>query len=153
MKRTRIFIDTEFTDLLDFDLISIGLVCDDDDFYAERSDYNDALCSAFTREAVLQRLGSVKALPWEALAECTRKWLWKYEYVSPVLCFDNVIDYGLLRELLGEFPHWLATDNIREKLDYHALTKYFAAHNTQPHHALVDALANQYAYNVWLEKR
>lgn len=148
MSRTRIFIDTEFTDLLNFDLISISMVCGEDQFYAERSDYDDSLCAAFTREAVLPQLGKVTAMPWDALALAVREWLWKYECRDPVLAFDNVIDFGLLRELLGEIPSWLASQNIRESLDYDALYRYLRERNATAHHALTDALANQYAYEA-----
>lgn len=153
MARTRIFIDTEFTDLLNFDLISIALVCGEDYFYAERSDYDDSLCEAFTREAVLPQLGQVIALPWDALTRALRDWLVKYKDMTPVLSFDNVIDFGLLRELLGETPPWLATQNIRDNLDQAALQGYFRANQLRRHHALNDARANQYAYSVWLEKQ
>ncbi|SFJ84850.1 protein of unknown function [Paraburkholderia megapolitana] len=37
----RIFVDTEFTDFIDCDLISIALVADDGrEFYAERNDFD-----------------------------------------------------------------------------------------------------------------
>ncbi|WP_426356268.1 hypothetical protein ACP26O_00100 [Burkholderia sp. R-40] len=50
----RIFVDTEFTDFIDCDLISIALVAEDGhEFYAERTDFDHHACSAFVREAIL----------------------------------------------------------------------------------------------------
>jgi hypothetical protein len=49
-----VFVDCEFTDFFDCGLISIALAAANGrEFYAERSDYDDAVCGAFVREAVL----------------------------------------------------------------------------------------------------
>ena len=50
-----IFVDTEFTDFINTELISIGLVTDDGNhyFYAELDDYNPKACSEFVRNVVL----------------------------------------------------------------------------------------------------
>ncbi|WP_434717222.1 hypothetical protein P5X00_39880 (plasmid) [Paraburkholderia sp. A2RO-4L] len=46
----RVYVDTEFTQFIDCDLISIGLVADDGrEFYGERADYDRASCSEFVR--------------------------------------------------------------------------------------------------------
>lgn len=54
-----LFLDTEFTDFIDIDLISIGLVSEDGHhaFYAERNDYRIDAASDFVRVAVLPQLG------------------------------------------------------------------------------------------------
>jgi hypothetical protein len=50
----RLFVDTEFTDLLDCELLSIGIVSEDGrDFYPERSDVDLGGCGDFCRVAVL----------------------------------------------------------------------------------------------------
>ncbi|MFW2353906.1 hypothetical protein [Hydrogenophaga sp.] len=56
-----LFLDTEFTDFIDIDLISIGLVSEDGlhVFYAERNDYRIESASDFVRAAVLPQLGSL----------------------------------------------------------------------------------------------
>ncbi len=53
-----LFLDTEFTDFIDIDLISIGLVSEDGSatFYAERNDYRREAASDFVRVAVLPHL-------------------------------------------------------------------------------------------------
>lgn len=54
-----IFLDTEFTDFIDCDLISIGMVTEDGRhlFYAERSDYRRDWENEFVKGAVLPYLG------------------------------------------------------------------------------------------------
>ncbi|KVH48393.1 hypothetical protein [Burkholderia diffusa] len=53
-----LFVDTEFTDFLDCDLISIAIVsADGREFYGERSDFDQGSCSEFGRAAVLPQLG------------------------------------------------------------------------------------------------
>ena len=55
-----VFLDTEFTDFLRPDLISIALVAEDgSELYAERTDYREDGCSDFVRETVLPLLGGV----------------------------------------------------------------------------------------------
>ena len=54
----RVFVDTEFTDFIDCDLVSVALVADDGrEFYGERSDFDRASCREFVRAAVLSQLG------------------------------------------------------------------------------------------------
>jgi hypothetical protein len=55
-----LFIDTEFTDFLNIDLISIGLVSEDGrhQFYAERTDFCYDWCNDFVRSAVWAHLGA-----------------------------------------------------------------------------------------------
>jgi hypothetical protein len=52
-------LDTEFTDFIDCDLISVGMVSEDGqhEFYVERSDYQTQWCNQFVRSAVLPQLG------------------------------------------------------------------------------------------------
>jgi hypothetical protein len=53
----RLFVDTELTDFIECDLISVALVADDGrKFYGERSDFDRASCSEFGRAAVLSAL-------------------------------------------------------------------------------------------------
>jgi hypothetical protein len=55
-----VFLDTEFTDFVRPELISIALVAEDGrEFYAERTDYRHDDCSDFVRETVLPLLGRV----------------------------------------------------------------------------------------------
>jgi hypothetical protein len=107
----RLYLDTEFTDFVDCDLISIALVADDGrEFYGERLDYDDASCSAFVREAVLPQLGQYpgRVFTREGLRTALLAWLDQFagepEYV---LCFDYGGDWDLLgrRQSLGLTGH------------------------------------------------
>jgi hypothetical protein len=54
------FLDTEFTDFVRPDLISIALVGEDgQEFYAERDGYYQTDCSGFVRQIVQPLLGRV----------------------------------------------------------------------------------------------
>ena len=62
-----VFLDTEFTNFVRPDLISIALVSEDGrEFYAERTDYRHADCSDFVRQTVQPLLGRVPG------AQCDR---------------------------------------------------------------------------------
>jgi hypothetical protein len=118
----RLFVDTECTQFIDCDLISIGVVADDGrEFYGERSDYDDASCSEFVRAAVLSQLA----------------WLDEFAH-EPVrlLCFDYSGDWELLCDLLDGPPAgWQA---CRIELDLARVEHYYRAHAGR-HHALIDA--------------
>lgn len=65
------FLDTEFTSLgKKPDLISLALVGDGGEFYAERTDYPDLNCSDFLRQNVLPQLGLVAVQEHAALLRC-----------------------------------------------------------------------------------
>lgn len=142
----KIFIDTEFTCGETLDLISIGLVAEDgNSFYAERSDFDLALCNDFVRETVLPLLGApgamVLSLP--ALKLAVRDWLDSFKGQSPQICFDHIIDWSLLWELYDrDAPAWLGTRNIRSKIDVREKKKFFDETGLPAHHAWNDAMCN-----------
>ena len=150
----RIYIDTEFTDFFDCDLISIALVSEDGrEFYGERSDYDDARCSAFVREAVLPQLGQFpdRVFTRDALRAEVLAWFDQFtgepEYV---LCFDYGGDWYLLLDLIEEVPDgWLA-QQIYSLLDQTQMEAYYRKHGGR-HHALHDARANRYSAE-WPER-
>jgi hypothetical protein len=77
-----LLVDTEFTDFIDCDLISITLVADDGrEFYGERSDYDDASCTAFVREAVIPQLGQYprRIFTREALRAALLAWMAQFD--------------------------------------------------------------------------
>ena len=99
----RIFVDAEFTDFIDCDLISIALVADDGrEFYGERSDYDEASCSAFVREAVLPQLGQFpdRVFTRESLRAELLAWLDQFAGESDrFFCMDYAGDWDLLVEV------------------------------------------------------
>ncbi|MDR9851932.1 3'-5' exoribonuclease [Herbaspirillum huttiense] len=146
-----IFIDTEFTDFLDPQLISIGLVTQSgEEFYAELP-YEVRECSEFVKAAVLPLLG------YAPHAEMTKddlyvqmtNWL---KLVRPkdqevFICYDYQTDWDLFYDALdGRVPPWckrrLVADRINELLRY----EYHQKNSLPEHHALNDARANCYAF-------
>jgi hypothetical protein len=144
----RVFVDCEFTDFIDCDLISIALVADDDrEFYAERSDFDLASCSEFVRAAVLPQLGQYpgRVFTREGLRTALLNWLDQFaDEPERMLCFDYAGDWELLVDLVGDVPTgWLAC-HIGEVMDFGRAETYFREHGGR-HHALHDARANRYA--------
>lgn len=145
-----IFLDTEFTDFIEMQLISIGLVTDDNrQFYAEMNDFDLARCSDFVKDEVLPKLGKSNANTMNAgqLQERLGIWLSQFEGHDPVICFDSDRDETLLQIALGEcHPSWLKHKNVYEDIDQDIAQQYYHDAGLLEHHALNDALANQFAY-------
>ncbi|WP_227243279.1 3'-5' exonuclease family protein [Paraburkholderia caribensis] len=144
----RVFVDTEFTDFIDCDLISIALVADDGrEFYGERADYDQASCSEFVRAAVLSQLGQYPGRVFDrcTLRKALMEWLAQFDGESErLLCFDYFGDWELLCDLLGDPPsNWQAV-NVIDLIDRRRLEDYFRAYGGR-HHALADARASLYA--------
>jgi hypothetical protein len=143
----RLHVDCEFSDFLDCDLISIALVADDGrEFYGERSDYDDATCSAFVREAVLPQLGQHpgRVFTREALRVALLGWLDQFaSEPERFFCVDYGGDWDLLVDLLDGVPPSWQGQLIGSPIDYDRLERYSAEHRGR-HHALGDARAQRY---------
>jgi len=147
----KVFIDTEFTDFYNPQLISMGMAADSgEEFYIELPfHYHD--CNEFVREVVVPLLGKIPH------AQCTNDdaysrivdWLKliRYREENIEICFDHQTDWDLFGKALSEnIPSWckprLVDDRINELLRYD-----FHEKNQLPeHHALYDAQANRYAF-------
>lgn len=104
-----LFVDTEFTDFLACELISVAMVSSDGrEFYGERSDFPRDSCSEFVRAAVLPQLGQYpdRVFTREQLRTEILSWLDRLaiEPEPRMLCFDYGGDWDLLVDLLGEVP-------------------------------------------------
>jgi hypothetical protein len=145
----RVFVDTEFTDFIDCDLISIGLVADDGrEFYGERSDFEQETCSQFVRAAVLPQLGAdpSRIFTREALRVALLMWLVQFaNEPERVLCFDYGGDWELLHDLLDGAPAGWQAHHVGQMLDPGRMEEYYREHVGR-HHALVDARASRYAF-------
>ncbi|WP_291022789.1 3'-5' exoribonuclease [Hydrogenophaga sp.] len=145
-----LFFDTEFTDFLDIELISIGLVSEDGHhtFYAERSDYRAVACSEFVRQAVVPLLGKWpdRIFTREALSRELYSWLASLHGRILLAC-DSAHDRDLLLDALeGELPKNVLARPL-SLANYHAdpvfnaaESKYFQDNGVTRHHALHDAL-------------
>ncbi len=147
-----IFIDTEFTDFRNPQLISIALVsdCGAHEFYAELP-FDLGRCNDFVVATVLPLLGepaNATCQPAE-LDHRLRIWLAQFEGRGEVaICYDFDGDWRFLCAALGdEIPGWIVPRNIFKYLDKQKLQSYFADKLQAAHHALHDARANRHAFD------
>jgi hypothetical protein len=141
----KLYVDCEFTDFICCELISIALVSETGhEFYGECSDFDVSVCSPFVREAVLPQLGKPTAYVYTTcdLRDALLNWWRKLSAaVSECLvCVDNVIDWDLLIDLLGEVPSGWRGILVGHLTDPGRKEAYFSQHGGR-HHALHDARA------------
>lgn len=159
-----IFLDTEFTDFNDPDLISIGLVDESGrEFYAESTEYRQEACSDFVRQVVIPLLGEPKNRivgNYFEIAKQLNEWL-KFYTDEIVIAIDYLGDWQLLVKLLSLLPKEELVQNVKGlniygDLDIMALEYYWAevdAFGHKEHHALYDARGNKYAYKPLVRER
>ncbi len=142
-----LFLDTEFTDFQQPDLISIGLVseCGSHEFYAERNDFDLARCSDFVQSTVLPKLGQgSSSVDRSDLAIALRAWLenvHSFDSQSPVLVlYDFDTDFELFRQaLLDQIPPWIGGANVAEEVNSITWARVGLMESPDAHHALHDA--------------
>jgi len=150
-----IFLDTEFTDFIDCDLISIGMVCEDGShqLYLERSDYRSDWCSDFVRAAVLPQLGQFSSAVTRAeLAKQLIAWFATLPEAVTIAC-DSFTDWELLHDALGDH----SPVNLKGRYDLRdaeatpifqeAAVQYHEQGNPW-HHALHDAQAHRHGWKA-----
>ncbi|MEB4633731.1 3'-5' exonuclease family protein [Burkholderia contaminans] len=141
----RVFLDTEFTDFIDCDLISIALVAEDGrEFYGERNDFDRRTCSPFVHEAVLPQLGQYpdRVFSREGLRSALLEWLRPFE--SGIFCMDFPGDWDLLVDALDGVPNGWRGLLVGDQADQVRLESYYKQFRGR-HHALHDARALRYA--------
>ncbi len=142
--RLLLFLDTEFTDFKDMDLISIGIVSQDHhEFYAENAEYKKNWCNDFVKSDVLTKLqGAEHAMSYDQLKEKLQIWLSDLleEYSSVLFIFDYSGDWFLLGELLIDYPQRDKVKGQKDELDA-GIELYFMHDRSKEHHALHDAKA------------
>lgn len=147
-----IFIDTEFTDFIKPELISIGLIseCGKFEFYAELP-VNRKKCNAFVIKTVLPLLNRVDN------AKCTLnqltfnlvRWIEQFKNQKPVICFDYDGDWTLFCSAMGdEIPSYIKSKNIYPYLNELKLELFFNESKLNQHHALNDAKANRFVFTT-----
>ncbi|WP_077033073.1 3'-5' exoribonuclease [Pelomonas sp. KK5] len=151
----RLFADTEFTDLLDCELLSVGVVSDDGrEFYMERTDVDLDRCGDFARIAVVPQLGTASASRGtEAeISRALRAWLAQFAAEAPVIVsVDHPTDWELIVYLIRDEeslvkPAWVKGESIRSVLDPRRIEDYWVRYGRRSHHALHDARANRFAF-------
>ena len=174
MGPTLVFLDTEFTDLLHPELLSLGLVTLDglDEHYVEldlRSDAGKARVKAsgeFVRGGVLDMWGLVPGATcteWE-MGRRTGEWLLALAAKCDArveVAFDYSTDYELIEHAIRDSELW---DHVREvvipvnvdsitgtiegELAAEASYREIAGRGLKRHHSLADALALRASYQV-----
>jgi len=153
----RVYLDTEFTQFTQPQLISIGLVADSGrEFYAVMKSFPVRKCSAFVREVVLPIIEHWPSttLDRSELRQSLKQWLNEAAEPLEIVC-DFATDAELLIELIdGERNHALRQFNIAsvavlsvtqcEQIT-DAVDSYFTVPRQWPrHHALEDVRALRY---------
>lgn len=146
-----IFLDTEFTDFFNTNLISIGMVADSgEEFYAEVP-FPDAACSAFVREVVIPLLNQYPHAycPIPDLGMRILRWLElvrrKNEDVQ--ICIDNQYDWDLFADALDNcVPAWCHRRMVEQNIIEFLRFDFHQKNGLPEHHALYDARANRFAF-------
>jgi len=142
-----LFLDTEFTDFQQPDLISIGLVseCDRYEFYAERNDFDLARCSDFVQSTVLPKLGQGSSgVDRTSLATTLKVWLEDIHSVDSqstvLVVYDFDTDFELFRQaLLDQIPPWIEGVNVADEINPISWARAGLMESPDAHHALHDA--------------
>ncbi|QDD64288.1 hypothetical protein EJD96_08980 [Herbaspirillum seropedicae] len=146
-----VFIDTEFTDFADPQLISIGMASETgEEFYAEIP-YDLQHCSEFVKETVLPMLGyaSEAEMTKDDLREKIARWLRITRPRHGVLriCYDYQTDWDLFVEAMGgQIPTWCIGRLVADRINELLRREYHQQNCLPEHHALNDARANRYAF-------
>ena len=159
---THVFLDTEFTQFHDPELLALGLVCEDGrECYVEIADpARHARASEFCQEVVIPQFGLVDgAAVADDAAAGARVAAWLHEIGGRLLVsHDYALDWYLLEEMLRSAGQWerlrvrLVADNVAGLVEpgspgEAAMAAAFAAARWPTrHHALVDARALRAAW-------
>jgi hypothetical protein len=169
-----LFIDTEFTDFINSDLISLGLVSEDGtkEFYVEITDFNRNYSSPFVRSAVYPLLDNAKyGMSFKQAAEALEKWIANVGSYDITIVWDFNMDLYFFRELYNPTKpdpllnvkdkiyskafanrlyelgfHMQQAHHIGQATLVHAMENYFERIDNRRHHALVDAKANRHGW-------
>lgn len=156
-----VFLDTEFTDFIDRELISIGMVSQDGkhELYLEVQDFDRSKCNSFVQSSVWSQLGHIEeAIVRKAEVQARlRNWFATLPRSMVIAC-DSQHDRDLLADALqGKWPanltNWF---DLRPLIDTGVFDRAVAQYHTQArpwHHALYDAHAHRVGWLAWMDKR
>jgi hypothetical protein len=162
-----IFLDTEFSDFTDMELLSIGMItCDGKhQLYLQRNDYNYGLCSTFVKTDIIPLMDKIgnHIVGYCELQYRVKTWLKTLPYDEVEIVVDYPGDWMLLRELwtFGEaLPENLKgglmlynLEGVRSDLLSDGITLFWRENpNFKQHRADHDAAANRAGYLHCLEQ-
>lgn len=176
MRTMKIFIDTEFTDFNNCDLISLGMVAENgEEFYAENLDFAQQWASNWVQLNVLNLCDFGKyGMKRAELGARAYEWLEQLDCNDHIIVVDYATDYILLERVMGTRHHKMAgVEHIFHHVVTHALSKggdgadlrvaelkeifnkrfnqYFRETGEIQHHALSDARANRVSYATLMD--
>lgn len=153
-----LFIDTQYTDLDDGELISIGMVSKNlkHEFYAERLNFNREACSESLNAQVLPLLGKTPNVQLTDAQLSERMYAWFDNLPKKItLAGHSLVELNLMWEAFdGKIPANQFTDYYLRKLnrsrDYHeGIEQYLEKEEQSPYHALHAARAKRAGWMVW----
>lgn len=151
LKVMLVFIDCEFTDFIDCELISLAMVSEDGrhNIYLELTDFDRTKCNAFVQSAVCSQLGQLPAVRVcrTEMGERLRSWFATLPN-GLILASDSQYDRDLLADaLIGNWPAnvvgWLDLRPLTNSLAFNAALTHYHSTDKPWHHALHDASANR----------
>ncbi|SFN90512.1 hypothetical protein SAMN05660284_02489 [Formivibrio citricus] len=154
-----IFLDTEFTDFIDCELISIGMVSEDGQhsLYLEVADFDRSRCNAFVQDAVLPLLGRTEgATVIQSELACRLQGWFASLPRSITLACDSQHDRDLLADALdGELPvnlqGWFDLRPLIDTSVFHHAVMGYHTPDRPWHHALHDAHAHRAGWMAWMD--
>lgn len=154
----RVFIDTEFTDFINPEMISLGLVADDpgsEELYLEFW-YPRQAASDFVNENIVPLLwhtpdvyvgGNTNG----EIRDRIITWLDKIRGPKGVsICFDYGTDWNLfVRAMFNDVPEFVRAKRIgANDFNREVANQYLVDNGLPRHHALYDARSNKFAFNL-----
>lgn len=153
-----IFLDTEFTDFIDCELISVGMVSEDGQYslYLEVQDFERDKCNAFVQKEVWASLGKIKSsiVRKSEVGDLIRAWF-KTLPRSVTLACDSEHDRRLLAiALAGPWPAnlsgWYDLRPLIDTTVFHSAVERYHNPDRPWHHALFDAQAHRAGWLAWM---
>ncbi|WP_040776883.1 hypothetical protein [Massilia timonae] len=145
----KVFIDTEFTSLINPKLISIGLVAETGEEAYFEIPFDRTICSEFVRDVVIPLLlqDQITLISSDLLKDKIVQWLKlvKATEQKVEICFDHEYDWMLFFEVVGDVS-WINPRNIDYELSLLLLEDFYATNKLAEHFALNDARANAFAF-------
>lgn len=146
-----IFLDTEFTDFIDPQLISLGMYSERGEAFYVEVPYSNEACSAFVCEAVIPLLGRYPDAPCllDDLSLRIIKWLESVRSSEEdvAICFDFQTDWDLFIDALDyRAPPWCRGRHVGRNINKLLRYEFHKRFQVPGHHALYDAMANDFAF-------
>ncbi|MDE1712006.1 3'-5' exoribonuclease (plasmid) [Chromobacterium amazonense] len=156
-----IFLDTEYTNMTERDLVSLAMVSEDgkQEIYIEIEDFPQERCSSFVERSVLPYLGQqpVHSVKLSELSQVLALWFAELPRSVFIGC-DSIYDWEILIDILqNQRPV-----NLKGRVDLRPLIDSAEFHravenyhcDTKPwHHALHDARAHRTGWLAWMVSR